>query len=75
MGGIDSRVSEHTVWRVVKLHFKCKWKAMERLRLEDEKARVRLHCASAWFPDVEKLTEVWLFKVSVDVALITKLYD
>jgi hypothetical protein len=63
MGGIDSRVSESTVRRVVKQHFRRKWKALERPKLDADKAKVRYNFCTAWLPEVEELTEVQDFKV------------
>jgi hypothetical protein len=58
---VDSRVSIDTVRRVVRSHFKRKWKAMKRPKLTAEIAAIRLHWAQAWLEDIEDLVEVLLF--------------
>jgi transposase len=71
VNGVDCRVSKSTVRRVVRSHFKRKWKVMERPKLDKDKARIRLHWATSWLRDVDELMQVWTFKVTGSVALTT----
>lgn len=67
----DGEVSQSTIRRVIKYHYKRKWKAMERPKLDANKARERLRFARFWLPRIDELEEVYLFKVGDGVKLIT----
>jgi transposase len=60
---VNKPVSVDPIRRVVRSHFKRKWKAMKRPKLTADAARVRLHWAQAWLEDIEELVEVLLLKV------------
>jgi hypothetical protein len=62
VGSVDTRVSKSTVRRVVRTHYKRKWKAMDRIELTPENARIRLQWARYWLPKIEELMEVRGFK-------------
>ncbi|CAG9955436.1 unnamed protein product [Clonostachys rosea f. rosea IK726] len=58
VGSVDTRVSKSTVRRVVRTHYKRKWKAMDRVELTPESARIRLQWARYWLPRIEDLMEI-----------------
>ncbi|CAG9952817.1 unnamed protein product [Clonostachys rosea f. rosea IK726] len=58
VGSVDTRVSKSTVRRVVRTHYKRKWKAMDRIELTPENARIRLQWARYWLPKIEELMEI-----------------
>lgn len=56
-------VSRRTIRRVIHTYFKRKWKAMDRPKLDKERAKVRLQWCRAWLPNIEELVQVRRIKV------------
>ena len=56
--GAAGSASRRTIRRVVHTHFKRKWKAMDRPKLDKERAKARLQWCLAWLPDIEELLQV-----------------
>ncbi|KAM5527770.1 hypothetical protein FOXYSP1_19643 [Fusarium oxysporum f. sp. phaseoli] len=54
-----------TIRRAVRMHYGCKWKAMQRIPLSKETTRQRLSFCQRWKDELDELMEVLSFKERV----------
>ncbi|KAF7563680.1 hypothetical protein G7046_g460 [Stylonectria norvegica] len=68
--GVNGKVSRWTIRRVVRAYFKRKWKAMDRPKLDKERAKNRLSWCQEWLPKIEELIAVRGVEVDEGSTLI-----
>jgi transposase len=73
VGAMGGRVSRKTIYRIVQSKWKRKWKAMRRIPISAECAKIRLTWAQGWRDDVHELMEVWPIEVRVLVEPFSRL--
>jgi transposase len=59
VGAMDGRVCLRTIQRLMKKYYSRKWRAMQRIPLSKETAKIRLRWAKAWKDDIHLLLEVF----------------
>lgn len=57
-GSMGGRVSLRTIQRIVRRYYGRKWKAMQRIPISKETAKIRLRWVQAWKDDMDELMEV-----------------